>query len=690
MSDAIAARGQDRERAGEPARLRGWMRWALLALALAAFLRVTWALDAKNLWWDESLSLQRAESAWPALIAGLLLIDDGQTTMPSYDQHPFFSFIVQGLLVRLAGDSEYTLRFVSAMAATLLVPMVWAFGRLQTRRGAFLPGAALWAALLAAAHPFFLWYGQEARPYALWALLALLSTYCLARATTQGGAWWAGYAVTGLMFFTTHYYAVFLLPVHAALVAVWLWRRSRWLALSAVGLALVAGLAVGGYVYWSVVLRQGGGGNFPEVAWSILWPDLLNAFSLGLSVDIARVWLLDLLFAAVALAGALWSLRTRRVIAAGGWLAPALAAGPVTVLLAAMTVYPAYMNARHMSLIGGGMLLLLGAGLAVAGRRQRWVAGALALLMVAGMGYSTVNYFTLEEYAKDDFAGLGSYLDGRIAPGDLVLYKSPFAWRVFDYYLPIDELRAARDQGAHLGYFGVPQIGQSWEARAAQLAEWAGEYRRIWYVISNTHPYMDLEGQVEQWLGEHLFRVQDVTFFSHSSLHAMQYLPEAPVYTGLPPELATPLDAAFGDLILLPGAEAGQVASDDLGLPVTLYWQTAAPTPDRYKYILKLVEVEGTQPIRDLAVTEREPYDGAIPTIFWEPNKTIVEYTELPPAPWPRPQTPEEAARYRLALQVYRADTLEKLPVTRAAGLEVAPDGVTLLLPTLPETFLGR
>jgi hypothetical protein len=93
-------------------------------------------------------------------------------------------------------------------------------------------------------------------------------------------------------------------------------------------------------------------------------------------------------------------------------------------------------------------------------------------------------------------------------------------------------------------------------------------------------------------------------------------------------------------------------------------------------------------------VTEREPYDGGIPTIYWEPGKTIVEYTELPPAAWPQPQTAEDAARYRLALQVYRADTLEKLPVTRADGLEgaldVAADGQTLLLPTLPETFAGR
>jgi hypothetical protein len=205
---------------------------------------------------------------------------------------------------------------------------------------------------------------------------------------------------------------------------------------------------------------------------------------------------------------------------------------------------------------------------------------------------------------------------------------------------------------------------------------------------------MDLEGRVDQWLAEHLFRVQETTFFSHSSLQGSLFLPEVPVYEGLPPGRERALEAAFGDLILLTGYEMGQAYGSDLGLPVTLDWQTTQPTPDHYKYILKLVEVEPVgdtvQPVRDLAVTEREPYDGAIPTIFWEPGKTIVEYTELPPAAWPQPQSAEEAARYRLALQVYRADTLEKLPVTNSGGFEVAPDGQTLLLPTWPQLFDRR
>jgi 4-amino-4-deoxy-L-arabinose transferase-like glycosyltransferase len=666
-----------------PTRLGGWARVLLLLLILIAFGRVLWGLDTQNLWWDESLSLQRAESGWLDLILGRLYLYDGLRSVLTYDQHPFFFFFVQGILLRLAGESELVLRFPSAMAVTLLVPAVWSFGRAFVRRGVMAASAPWWAAILAAAHPFYLWYGQEARPYALWSLLALISTYCLLRAIAarpEGKrGWWIGYAISALMFYTTHYYAVFLLPVQALLLVQWLWSRSRRGALIVVAGALALGLGVGAYAYWSVVLLQGGGGNFPEVAWQGLLPDLLNAFSLGLSVDLADVWWLDWIFGGVALVGAATCLRSRERILAGGWLPLALVLGPVVVLLVALLVYPAYMNARHMSLIGGGFLLLLGAGLgwiAERGRLATVAASALALFLLAGMGQSTYNYFTMEEYAKDDFTAVGDYLNRRLAPGDAVLVKSPFAWRIFTYYLNLEAIPAAQVNGAQMGLFGVPLLRRPWDERSEQIGQWAEEYRRLWLVTSNTHPYMDLEGRTEAWMEENLFKVQETIYFSHSSLRHALYLQEVPVLEGLPTDLAQPMRGVFGDLIQVVGVEVGAPVRDDLGLPVTLYWQAVQPIPDHYKYLLTLEELLPDGSVRPLAVSEREPYDGAIPTIYWKPGQTIVEYTELPPTVWPRPQNGEEAARYRISLQVYRADNLAKLPVTETEGVEGAGEAI--------------
>lgn len=686
------------------------MRLLLLGLILAGFGRLLWALDAKNLWWDESLSLQRAEAGLFDILSGRLLLRDGLTDLVTYDQHPFFFFLVQGLLLRLAGMSEFVLRLPSAMAATLLIPLVWVWGRRLAAWQVAAPSVAYWAALIAAAHPYYLWYGQEARPYALWAALALLSTYCLGRAidlgcddldceagTRQARRWWIGYAVTALMFYTTHYYAVFLLPVQALMVALWLWRSRPRLALGVVGAALLTGAGVGFFAFWSIVIRQHGGGNFPEVGWSILFPDLLNAFTFGLSVDITDVWGLDLLFAGVALLGAVASMGSWARIRRGGWLPVAMVLGPVAALLVANLIYPAYMNARHMSLIGGGYMLLLALGLGAISAPP-WLrlrlagmaaAGLLALVLLVGMGVSTRNYFTLEAYAKDDFDAVGSYLNRRLAPGDLLLIKSPFAWRIFSYYLNVEAIEVARAKGVQIAWYGVPLTRRTWADNTAQIEAWADAYRRVWLVLSNTFPYAERGQSTEEWMAEHLFRVQHTTYFSHSSLQSALFLDEVPVYEGLPEGVATPVDVAFGDLIKVVGVAAGPAPSNALAAPVTLAWEVAEMTPHHYKYILKLVEVDESGGLRDISVTEREPYDGAIPTIYWEPGKTIVEYTELPPTDWPDPADPA-AGRYRVALQVYRADTLEKLPVTGAGGFEIAPDGVTLLMPYWSPDEAGR
>src|SRR5690554_7340119 len=71
-----------------------WRRLFLLLFLLIAFARLVWQLDLRNLWWDESLSLLRAESDWPTLLLGRILLFDGINTTPTTDQHPFGFFVL--------------------------------------------------------------------------------------------------------------------------------------------------------------------------------------------------------------------------------------------------------------------------------------------------------------------------------------------------------------------------------------------------------------------------------------------------------------------------------------------------------------------------------------------------------------------------------------------------------------------
>jgi uncharacterized membrane protein YqjE len=659
------------------------LRWLLLGLILLAFARVTWALGAKNFWWDESLSLQRAEQAlWP-LIRGELVLKDGFSDLLTIDQHPFFSFLFQALLIRLAGIDEFVLRFPAAAAATLLTPALWSLGRRLAYTGAVPPSTPYWAALLAAINPFYLWYGQEARPYALWALLAVLSTDLLLRLLAHKPirpAKGVGYGAALVAFLATHYLAVFLIPLHGLILFAHWARENLRRALTGLTVLAVVGGAAALIAIWQL-LRPGAGDNLDRITLGVLISDLLNAFSMGLSVNINDVWGLDLLFGALALLAAGWGLRNRARLLAGGWILPLFVLIPVCVLLVINIVRPAYMNARHLSLISGGFLLLVASGLGVLHRWRPWLAGLIALPLVIGAGYSTVNYFTLPQYDKDHYAELGDYLREQLLPGDVLLLNPPSSWRIFRYYLPLEQLDQAQARGQEIAYYSVPLLNRSWEDTFAQMERSRQSFRRIWHANSGTHPYFDLERQIEGWLDEHLFEFDSERFFSPNSIVALEmYLPAAPVHEGPPDQVPMQhrVDVGFGDQIHLVGYDLGQPLGPGFSVPVTLYWVVSARPDQRYKYILRLVETQADGSLREVATTEREPYEGIAATLYWDPGKTIIEYSKLPPEAG---QVDLASGRYHLTLQLYHAETLAKLPLTLHSGDATALDAETVELP---------
>ncbi|MEU9512769.1 glycosyltransferase family 39 protein [Micromonospora sp. NPDC048169] len=114
----------------------------------------------------------------------------------------------------LAGTSPTALRLPSALAMTVAAA-------LTARLGAVLVGrrAGLLAGLLFAVLPVTSRYGQEARPYALATLLAVLSTLLLVEALRRPGRWrWAEYAAAVAALGLFHLLALTLLAAHALVV----------------------------------------------------------------------------------------------------------------------------------------------------------------------------------------------------------------------------------------------------------------------------------------------------------------------------------------------------------------------------------------------------------------------------------------------------------------------------------------
>ena len=660
-----------------PSRLttRRWTRYLLLLLILLAFTRLVWRLDVKDLWLDESFSLQRAESSWGSIIHNVLPISDGAQTIQTIDQHPFAFFVLLGLAVRLLGSSEFALRLPSVAAATLFVPMCWALARRLARRGCVPPAAPAFAALLAAINPFYLWYGQEVRMYAQVGFLALLSLYLLLRWTEAGDRraryrWLTGYLIVLALLLGSHYYSVLILPVQAAFIYSRLTGQRQRRALLATAGVLVVGAAFAIPAAWQMIMQPGAGSNFASVSPRILGPDLVNAFTLGLSVDLARVWPLDVLSAAVAIMGAIWGLRSRSSIARGGWMMPAFVLVPALLLLGLNALRPAYMNARHMSLISGGYLLLLSAGLAWLWLLRRWVAGVVMALLVGGMIYSSVNYYFAPEYDKGDMAGIGQVLDEKMQPGDLVLIEPPVWGGLFRYYLPLDDVERWQQAGQAAGWRALPSLSDNEGGGLdAQLAAFRDQYRRIW--LARSVP----DSKVAAALKRGTFRTQDWGFESPLNyLHLELFQTDSPVIDRLPEGGRRPADATFGNALALRGYEVGQPFEPGRAVPITLYWQVAEQPDRRYKYILRWI-VRGDDGVeRSLATTEKEPYDGLLPTSVWKPGSTIREYTSILP-----PADLGPGTSY-LSLQMYDAETLQKLPVksTMDASTVVADDALIL------------
>src|SRR5262245_61147876 len=112
---------------------------------LAALLRLP-TLAIESLWYDEAFT------AWLASLSVWNLI---QATMG--DVHPPTWYLIEWGMVRLAGNSPFALRLVSALAGIALVPAVFRLAQsfeLDRSR-------ALAAAALVAVAPFTVYYSQE-------------------------------------------------------------------------------------------------------------------------------------------------------------------------------------------------------------------------------------------------------------------------------------------------------------------------------------------------------------------------------------------------------------------------------------------------------------------------------------------------------------------------------------------------
>jgi mannosyltransferase len=278
---------------------------------------------------------------------------------------------------QVTGTGEFGLRSLSALAGVATVPVAYLIGlQLRGRR------AGLMTAALVAVNPMLLWYSQEARAYALLALLCAVSLlYCVRALRGSRRRDITFWGIASALALATHYFAIF--PIAAE--ALWLLRRRGRASLAGLALIGVTGLALA-----PLAIRQMSSGhtewigNFP--LGHRLW-ETAATFVTGETSDIIarpeRPMLSVLPVALVLTALALLAARAHRDErhATAIPLTVALAAVGIPVLLALASPSKDYVLARN--LIPALVPLLVVVAIAVTLPSARRLGAVLGVALVA-------------------------------------------------------------------------------------------------------------------------------------------------------------------------------------------------------------------------------------------------------------------------------------------------------------------
>jgi hypothetical protein len=407
-------------------------------------------LAMRGIWVDEAISVHQAHMSLPDML------DDLRET----DRHPPLHNLILWLQVRLFGDGELAVRMPSILASTALIPALFITGRtLFDRR------TGLVAAALAAFAPLVIWYGQEARMYALFMLLAALALWAQVLVLREGRPrHWVAYGALTVALLYTHYFAIIPIAIQQIVFAVAAWKRARaghsvrslmtglwltWLAL------LIAAAPLAPFAHEQLQHDQAAGTGFggaPSAgAPSVPDGSSLSAYAVlsnfvwaiwGYHADstmllIAALWPL-LMLLSLGLLGQRRTASTRVLLA--------LAIGPVLLLLLVGLAKRDLFEVRYF--VGAvPMMLLLLARAVAGGARRRTPAlvatGVLCATLLVGLADQQLNPNNPRKY---DFRGALEEVRDEAGPGDTLVYAPAYLRDVVAYYAP--EVHAEPLRGA--------------------------------------------------------------------------------------------------------------------------------------------------------------------------------------------------------------------------------------------------
>jgi mannosyltransferase len=456
----------------------------LLLFAAATVLRFL-HLASKPYWFDECFSVEVARIGWSDFLRLLWWREANMS----------FYYVLLRIWLHL-GHSEFFIRSLSVLIAAVTLPAIyWVARGLYDRR------VALVAAALFAFNAYSVRYAQEARSYALFLLLATLSSgFMIAFLREPSRSKWRGYVLSSVLAVYAHFYALLLLVGHGlAMRSVGsndptndqsnrhrsAQMRRAWIA---IGLAVLPLLVF--------VAKTGAG----PIRW-IQRPGPRDVLEFYEHLAGGSSWILAVIFAVACI----WAvIPLGRTLFARGqswetWRAHFLLVWlflPVVLTVLLSLGRPVFLG-RYMIFCLPALLILVAAGLARL--RQSWMlAGALTGILLLGLQGILFVYGHDFDSERDASGAASDFILDHAQPGDAVVFHIAATRVAYEFFrsLRSGENTASPRFTAQLGpEILFPHHGAGLDYRdftgkpTADLLRAAGRsHSRVWVMLMNNGP----------------------------------------------------------------------------------------------------------------------------------------------------------------------------------------------------------
>ncbi|NWG18122.1 MAG: glycosyltransferase family 39 protein, partial [Chloroflexi bacterium] len=618
----------------------------LAVILFAACLRFH-NLETQSLWNDEGNAYVQATRSLADIAANA-----------ARDIHPPGYYWLLAIWRGLAGDGEFALRALSALAGVLTVAFTYALGRRLL--GVF---AGLTAALFVALNTFQVYYAQEARMYALLALWSAAGLWALARLLSQQSLVFRRQslvlktrysilstilplALVNAVGLYTHYAYPFVMVAQGVIVLVWVASAAltprpplpqgegemsarqgtskppsdtgnRQPATGNLLIAFILAnlLALALFLPWL------------PTAWAQVtgWPSTGEATETGAALQTILGWLAygitfeatgpaTLPYVPIFLAVGLVPFGAARprwgrilfpvitlVVVVGLFLALGLfREANLKFLLPAQIAFALWMGRAAgvmwwAARVGARPSMLLSAA----------VAASLGVILV-DVGRGLAPLYDDSAFQRADYRALAALVEADARPGDAIILDAPNQEEVFRYYY-----------WGEMPVYPLPRgLGGDDAATRAEVRRIIADSQRIFAVFWG-EAERDPNRVVESTLDAETFEAGENVWYGDVRL-ARYVMP-----AGLPEP--TPSGARFGEAITLEAYALGGTAQPGDVLQVRLDWQTAAPLDRRYKVFVQLLDADGVL----AAQRDSEPGGGSALTINWPPGTTITDHHGL-------------------------------------------------------------